>query len=101
MATCPCCGSKIAARTPVSELRSKLPGKLLPRVVGAMARSPGEWFTIEALADAAYRDDPNGGPLSGGRSVQVRICQQRSRLNSLGWDIEGRVGSGYRLVALA
>ncbi|RUW41514.1 hypothetical protein EOA37_09640 [Mesorhizobium sp. M2A.F.Ca.ET.015.02.1.1] len=102
MSVCPCCGSTIPDRViPASELGAHLGNNnILARVVALMARSPGAWFSFDAIVDTVYRDDPNGGPLSARGSVQVSICRNRRRLNALGWDIVGRTGSGYRLIIL-
>jgi hypothetical protein len=51
--------------------------------------------TPAQLFDAIYADDPNGGPITGRRAVQVRRVNLNRKIASLGLRIKS-AGSGYR-----
>jgi len=67
------------------------------------ARSKGGYPDTRSLADAVYRDDPDGGPETT-KSLEVILSKLRTKLAVVGWGISGGGTSvrrqGFRLVEL-
>lgn len=91
---CPCCGQPVADVPP----EAVMPSPLRRRLVDLVRRRPG--ITVEALADALYADDPDGGPENGTLAVRSVIRHANATLRQHGWRIaRSRVwGAGYRLM---
>lgn len=114
-AICPTCGGIIAheafnfdanTRTFVANGREVLltPGEA--RVLGALwqARRRGGFDNLEALADAVWRDDPDGGPDSDRVSLSVMLARLRRKLDRVGCTIpygsRGRPKRNFRIINL-
>lgn len=67
------------------------------RFFARLLKNLGHWVTRDQLMNALYfdslRDEPEGNVLS------VMYTKMRPKLTGSGFDIEGRQGCGYRLVA--
>jgi DNA-binding response OmpR family regulator len=73
------------------------------RLLSSLARASGRVVRREALVDAGWGDDINGGPDNALRSVYVHVCHLRKRLTKAGFP--GRINSvwgiGYELTLRA
>jgi DNA-binding response OmpR family regulator len=69
------------------------------RIMASLATSAGRVVRREALIDAVWGDDEDGGPDDARKSVYVHVCQLRRRLAAL--QFPGRIvnhhGVGYEL----
>ena len=78
-------------------------GPLRQRMVNILANRP-DGLTINNLVDLVYADDPNGGPLTAPRSLNVMAHKANKQLRAQGYQIKsmwmGR-GAIYRLVPLS
>lgn len=93
---CPCCGQQVAGRAEALIATIKLP-KLQDRLARAMLADFGHWVRWPKLLDAAYGDDPDGGPLTAQRTMAVHIFRLRHAIEPLGLMIENYPGVGYRI----
>lgn len=98
---CPTCGAATESAMPVNSLADLQLGSVEREIVAALVSVFPRHMLTERLADRVYADHPDGGPETGGRSLQVTICRLRKRLQPYGWTIpKGRSGPGspgYRL----
>jgi hypothetical protein len=73
------------------------------RLVNILAHRP-DGLTINNLVDLVYGDDPNGGPLTAPRSLNVLAHRANKQLRAQGYQIKsawlGR-GAIYQLVRIA
>jgi hypothetical protein len=73
------------------------------RLVDIVTNRP-DGMAIGELVDAVYADDPDGGPVTAPRSVNVMIHKANKQLRSQGYQIKptwlGR-GARYHLVRVA
>jgi len=78
-------------------------GPLRQRMVNILADRP-DGLTINNLVDLVYARDPDGGPLTAPRSLNVMAHKANKQLRSQGYQIKsmwmGR-GAIYRLVRVA
>jgi hypothetical protein len=88
------CGSPTVA---VADLRSRLP-RTKQRIFDAVCRRPG--IDAEALCDAIWADDIDGGPLSGRKNVHVHVHQLNKLIAPHGIAVRATRWSGYRIAAL-
>lgn len=99
---CPCCGQQWPpGRTKndaVKVLRELMwPGPVQDKVITRLLRSFGEWVTRRDLIDAAYCEDPDGGPDSANSTMAVTINRIRKRVRLVGLELDGRSWAGSRL----
>lgn len=107
MKACPCCGGpmpvekatphELLARLNRGREASFASAKLLNRLADRFGRV----VSYDALSDACYGDDPNGGPENPMSVIKSLVCQWRHKLPDVGLDIETVVGAGYRMVWLS
>lgn len=76
---------------------------VFPGIAGAaialLYQANGEYVETPDLIDAAYFDDPEGGPLCADECVKVAFCKARRLLSKMSVTLEGRRGrGGYRLI---
>ena len=69
-------------------------------IARSLASSPGSWVSSDALVEAIYGDDPEGGPLSAHDTMRSSIKRLRSKLEqaNIPLVILGQHSKGYRLV---
>ena len=80
--------------------RLKVNGPVRQRVVEIVARHP-DGIPIRELCNLTYADDPNGGPLTAQRSINVIVHRANAQLRSQGYQIRARWrgrGSVYELI---
>jgi DNA-binding response OmpR family regulator len=73
------------------------------RLVDVIAEHSGDALTIKQLVDLVYADDPNGGPLSAQRSLNVIAHHANKQLATQGYQIRAThrgAGARYELVPL-
>jgi hypothetical protein len=99
---CPCCGqewapgrSKEDARRVLKELAWSGPVQI--RVFERLLLSFGSWVTRGDLIDAAFVDDPNGGPDNANNFMAVTVNRMRRRVRLFGFEIDGKAWYGSRL----
>lgn len=95
---CPCCGHALnakAARQIVAEIGL---GTNTRKIVDDLVAHFGMWRTRQELADAAYADDPDGGPDTAIACVSNFISDARPKLARRGLIIEGKCHHGMRMV---
>jgi DNA-binding response OmpR family regulator len=70
------------------------------KIARALAARPGKWVNSQALVDAVYADDPNGGPLSAYDSMRAALNRLKRALAAENFPLTiiGQQGMGYRLV---
>jgi len=99
---CPCCGGPMPdGPTPREELAGLVvSGPIKQAILRRLARRPGHWVSVHDLVEAAYGDDPDGGPLSAPVAVRGHLGHLRRLLPRFGWTIEREIHGycGYRLV---
>lgn len=95
---CPLCGSVLEAADPHYVLRETAFGPVAQRIVDRLLQSFGRWVYSEQLLQAAYGDDPNGGPDSGNNALRPNITHLRAKLKPLGYEIEFANRGPRRLV---
>jgi len=92
---CPVCSRPYAPRLQVS-------GPIRQRVVEIVARRP-DGIPVKELCNLTYADDPNGGPLTAQRSINVIVHRANDQLRKQGYQIRARWrgrGSVYELVKI-
>lgn len=99
--TCPCCGQQWFPG------RSKLDAKRLIygleiqsqtfRLAEFLVDHFGEAVPTSRLVSVLYHDDSDGGPLTAGNVVAVRLSGLRKKLAPYGLLIEGRAWRGIRM----
>jgi hypothetical protein len=92
-AHCFTCGSPIVP----ASFRSRLP-KTKQRIFDAVRRRPG--ISAEALCDAIWADDIDGGPLSGRKNIHVHVHQLNKLIAPHGIAVRASKWAGYRILAL-
>lgn len=104
--TCPCCGGTLGNSSVRVNMLAELPLTGTERVlVKRLIKQYPLGVSKEALFNAVYGLDPDGGPEGGVKVISVFVCHLRSKLNRYGWDIP-RNGSGsgnmgiYRLAPI-
>lgn len=103
---CPCCKQTLdAPRAPLDGLTSAPLAPQQRKIVAALARVYPRFLGKEAVIDAVYGDDPDGGPETVETIIKARISQTRSVIGKFGWTISnaqsGRGSHGrYRLEPL-
>lgn len=86
---CPCCGYVLDGEAELArEIDRARLSPMQRRVVDRLARSFGRPVPCGALIEAAYFDDPQGGPQAALRTVQVHIFDARQKLATVGLGIE-------------
>lgn len=92
---CPTCGTWIPSPG------VKVGGRQRRKIYEYILRHPD--CTIEAIIDATYSDDPNGGPSDARNTATAIIHTIRKILTGYGLTIANRrgVGTTYRIVPLA
>lgn len=98
---CPLCGQEMVSEEIPEWLYERFPGlfgKIVRRL--AKARTMNETVSMKGLIDAAYGDDPDGGPVHAAASISVTISRCRKDLQAVGWDIVGPkiTRNGFALV---
>ena len=69
------------------------------RIVARLYRSLGHFVRTDELIEAAYGDNPDGGPLSVNNSISHLTRHANSRLRSIGAEITSQHGlTGRRLI---
>jgi hypothetical protein len=89
---CEACGQPVLMR---SELPPLSPIK--QRILEAVQRRPG--ITTQALRDAVWWDDPDGGPLTDRKCLHVHVAQLNALLRPLNIVVRSE-GGGYCVRAL-
>jgi DNA-binding response OmpR family regulator len=88
---CPTCGQPLATHVDFRRLGDAMPmGPIERRLFNALAERPGRWITNRTLVNAAYFDDPTGGPDDADGSIKVILSHLRRRLDAAGLVIETR-----------
>jgi hypothetical protein len=88
---CPTCGQTFPPPFKMN-WRAKRSVMLL---IEAVYRAGPNGITSDKLYEKLYGDDPEGGPVSGIRSLHVRICHTNRRLREEGWLIVNCKGKGF------
>lgn len=70
-------------------------------VFEALHRRSMSFATKQALIDAVWGDDAEGGPADGPKAIEVLICQLRKKIAPHGYRIATVWGHGYRLEKIA
>lgn len=90
---CPCCGGRLAQHKNPSVVLALLPmGKVQRRIVDKLARQFGAYVRRDELLDAAYFDDPNGGPDDS--MMRVHIHRLAAKMAKTPLTIKSRMGLG-------
>ena len=78
--------------------RSVHPYRQTFKVAAMLFARPGKMVRIDSIINELWGNDPNGGPLSARRAVNVQVCLLRAMLRDLGAQcrIECEYGEGYR-----
>lgn len=79
----------------------KTAGAAISRLFCYAQRYPGHFISTEEMIEAAYFDDPEGGPVWADGCVKVAFHKARQILRRIGVDVQGDRGrghSGYRLI---
>jgi hypothetical protein len=99
---CPCCGqkwplgrSKEDARRLLKEVAWAGPVQIL--VIERLLKNFGGWVSRRDLIDAAFVDDPSGGPDDASNFMAVTVNRIRRRLRLFGLEIDGKAWYGSRL----
>jgi hypothetical protein len=82
--------------------RLKVNGPVRQRVVEIVANRP-DGIPIRELCNLTYADDPNGGPLTAQRSINVIVHRANDQLRQQGYQIRARWrgrGSFYELIKI-
>jgi hypothetical protein len=82
--------------------RLKVNGPVRQRVVEIVADHP-DGIPIRELCNLVYSDDPNGGPLTAQRSINVIVHRANAQLAAQGYQIRARWrgrGSVYELIKI-
>lgn len=101
MVDCPCCGQTLPPDLPAGLV---LRGR--KKSVYEHVRKAGKnGIATEVLFDRIYRDDPNGGPITGPRIIAIFVWDLNRKIAAYGQRIVGgRTGHGvyteYKLVPL-
>jgi DNA-binding winged helix-turn-helix (wHTH) protein len=64
-------------------------------ILELLARSNASWVSHEAIIDALWGHDPNGGPDYPGNIVAVHVMHLRRALRAYGVEIRNVFGAGY------
>lgn len=97
MKTCPCCGQLLQGEVEKAVLSLRRPlSKGQERILMYLARYCGRWVYTDALIDAVYWDDPEGGPDNARNVMSVQVWWLRKKLSGTGLEIEGIGGRGGR-----
>lgn len=69
------------------------------KIAAMLFDRPGRLVRVEAMLGELWGNDPNGGPLTARRAVNVQVCLLRAVLRDLGtgYRIDVEYGEGYRL----
>ena len=102
---CPCCERPMNGELPATALKHVCFPHIQQRIVDALVEAWPRRLRMPALVEAAYFDDPNGGPDAAEDVIRVHLCHVRKKLPLYGWHIPmNRPGKGnralYRLEAL-
>ena len=103
---CPCCQHPIDGdRLPAMALKHVRFTYIQQRIVDALVEAWPRGLSKHALVEAAYFDDPNGGPDAAENTITTHICHIRTKLPRYGWYIPVNCGgqgnrARYRLEAL-
>jgi hypothetical protein len=87
---CEACGQPVLIRPELPPLPP-----IKQRILDAVRRWPG--ISTQALRDAAWRDDPDGGPLTDTKCLHVHVSQLNALIAPLGIAIRSQNG-GYQIV---
>lgn len=70
------------------------------QVLGYLAEHFGQWVRTEALVNALYANDPNGGPADPSTNINLFAMRLKPKLAKVGLAIEANRGAvgGRRLV---
>lgn len=105
--SCPCCGQDWPSALSLDTKTAKrLAAELVlhtstqRRVMGCLIARFGEFVPRVELIDAAYSDDPAGGPDNASNVIAVVVNQLRKKVGPFGLQIEGRPYYGSRLKQL-
>lgn len=69
------------------------------RIASCIVAARGKTVSADAIMEALYGDDPDGGPEE--KTIDVHLCKIRKALPALGIAIETVWGRGYRAVVVA
>jgi hypothetical protein len=99
---CPCCGQKWApgrSKDDAVRLLKEVAwgGPVQVRVLERLLLNFGGWVPRRDLIDAAFVDDPDGGPEDANNFMAVTVNRIRSRLRLFGFEIDGKAWQGSRL----
>lgn len=82
-------------RNPSHELSEVWLTRNQQKIFNVLARAYPRRLSTDALIDALYADDPNGGPLTVLQVVRVQIMHMRKKLAPYGWTIpNNKSGNG-------
>ncbi len=91
--SCPCCGNEFNPFAGLPEgVRNLSPQQL--EIVQILALRPGEYMSIQRIADLLYADTVDGGPLNYRTVIQKQVYEIRKRAGDI---IDSARGFGYRL----
>ena len=86
--TCSCCGQTLPEELPFGIKLSKLKMRIVERV----RRAGPHGILTDDLFDFVYRDDPDGGPLTGKTCLHVHVNQINRELAKVRKVIRAPVG---------
>ena len=85
MKCCPSCGQEIR-----SDVDLGIPLSVgNQQIINAVHKAGKNGIMSDRLFDKLYSDDPEGGPLSGMKSLHSRICMLNRKIEPIGWCIRG------------
>ena len=84
---CPCCERPLDNQLPVTALKDIPCSRSRGRVLDALIRAYPRPVAMDVLIDAAYGDDPDGGPLNAAGGVRNLVYGLRNKMAEYGWQI--------------
>jgi DNA-binding response OmpR family regulator len=99
-ARCPLCGGPARRNALTQDLDLSVLTKTERRILDEIIRHPYLGATIEQMLEAAYHDDPNGGPGAGNRTLDVHIHHLRRKLTAQGYGLSRERGGNTFLVRM-
>lgn len=99
MRLCPCCGQSVPSGfiPEIEFIHKQLTVSQIAILELLMQRSPNV-VSYEALENAVWGDDPDGGPLTIRKVLHVWGHRIRKIVKEYGWELKCHWGVGYYLV---